>query len=180
MPTAASLATAQNLYVRYYGRPADPAGLTYWATQIDAAGTDIDGVLASFANSAESQALYGSSNLAGCILAAYQNMFGRQPEAQELNWWEAEFVSVPLTFVNLVQAIANGASGTDATTLANKEAAATLFTSDINSYGGGTWYTGSTVIANARAWLATVTTVAQSGVAVGAAVLTQYHQAGGV
>lgn len=27
----------QQLYIAYFGRPADPVGLTFWATQVDAA-----------------------------------------------------------------------------------------------------------------------------------------------
>ena len=38
MALAATLQQVQNLYIAYYGRPADAAGQTYWADRIEAEG----------------------------------------------------------------------------------------------------------------------------------------------
>jgi hypothetical protein len=64
MATTASLNFVQDLYIAYYGRPADPLGLSYWATQIDNANGDTSQVVNAFGNSAEAQAIYGSQGLA--------------------------------------------------------------------------------------------------------------------
>ncbi len=38
MATAQSIQRVQELYIAYYGRPADPEGLEYWADRLDAVG----------------------------------------------------------------------------------------------------------------------------------------------
>ena len=56
------------MYIAYYQRPADPAGLIYWQDQLNANGGGEDGwnaaVAAAFANAAESSALYGNQTSA--------------------------------------------------------------------------------------------------------------------
>lgn len=47
----------QQLYIAYFGRPADPVGLNYWAASIDAAGGNFDSVVSGFSSSLESKAL---------------------------------------------------------------------------------------------------------------------------
>jgi len=37
--------TVQGFYLSYYGRPADPAGLTFWTGQLAAAGGNLDAIL---------------------------------------------------------------------------------------------------------------------------------------
>ena len=49
---------AQFFYVTYYGRPADPAGLKYWADVISKNG--LDSVAKDFSNSAEAKVKYPS------------------------------------------------------------------------------------------------------------------------
>ena len=58
MATQESLDLAQTLYVAYYGRPADRAGLNYWADEIDANG--VDAMVNAFGNSAEFEARFGN------------------------------------------------------------------------------------------------------------------------
>ena len=48
MATQASLNTIQSLYVAYYGRPADPAGLEFWANLLDQAEGDLSGIINAF------------------------------------------------------------------------------------------------------------------------------------
>ena len=83
----------QQLYIAYFGRPADTVGQTYWATQIDAANGSIASVIAGFSASAESVALFGSATSAQKVTAIYQNAFGRAPEAAGLAYWVAQLDS---------------------------------------------------------------------------------------
>lgn len=48
----------QKLYVAYFGRPADPAGLAFWETQVEAANGSTAAVSAQFAASAEYKSTY--------------------------------------------------------------------------------------------------------------------------
>ena len=52
----------QKIYIAFYQRPADPAGLRYWAQRMEAAGGDQAAVIDAFANSAEATDLYGAIN----------------------------------------------------------------------------------------------------------------------
>ena len=52
-------ARAQLLYVTYYGRPADPGGLRFWAGRF-AQDDGVDAALAAFGESPEYQALAGT------------------------------------------------------------------------------------------------------------------------
>ena len=52
-----SVTSLEELYIGYFGRAADPAGLNYWLTQ-EAAGVSDVQIAAAFAASAEALALY--------------------------------------------------------------------------------------------------------------------------
>ena len=66
------------MYIAYYQRPADPAGLIYWQDQLNANGGGEAGwnaVADAFANAAESSALYGNQTLGQKISAIYLAAF---------------------------------------------------------------------------------------------------------
>ena len=54
MASQASLILAQEMYVAYYGRPADPVGLAFWCEQFDQT-DNLDAALDAFGNSPEFQ-----------------------------------------------------------------------------------------------------------------------------
>jgi hypothetical protein len=76
MAASSYYSTVQKAYIAYYGRPADTAGLTYWATRIDAAGGNISSIIQAFGNSAEATALYGSLPTGAAVNALYLQLFG--------------------------------------------------------------------------------------------------------
>ena len=49
----------QKAYVSYYGRPADPGGLGYWAARMDAEGGSLTAIIAAFGYSEEFNRRYG-------------------------------------------------------------------------------------------------------------------------
>jgi len=141
----------QQAYVAYFGRPADPAGLDYWAGVVEAAGaaTILDG----FAASDESKALYPYSTTPAVIAAAYQNLFNRAPDAPGLEFWATQVARGAITLGGAIYAVLQGAQGTDADAVAAKVEAAGVLT-----YEPG--YDTAHIPA-ARAWLAGITTKAQ-------------------
>ena len=60
----------QKLYIAYFGRPADPVGLAYWAANVDAANGNFSAAIAGFAASNESNALYSGTNSTQKVSAA--------------------------------------------------------------------------------------------------------------
>jgi hypothetical protein len=48
MAAADYMDQVQKLYIAYFGRPADPTGLNYWASQVNAAGGNMVVAIAGF------------------------------------------------------------------------------------------------------------------------------------
>ena len=142
----------EQLYVTFYNRPADPAGLAYW----EGSGATYAQVANYFGASPEYTATFTGMNNTQIIAQIYENMFNRAPDAGGLIYWTNELTSGALTLGTIAVTIAYAALGTDATTLANKVAAATDFTNNINTTPEILAYSGAAGNAEASTWLATV------------------------
>ncbi|WP_288491790.1 hypothetical protein [uncultured Pseudomonas sp.] len=140
----------QSLYLAYFGRPAEQAGLTYWTAQTNAT---VDQISAAFAQQPEYSNVYGSLNRVQTIQELYTNLFNRTATDTEINYWNA---SQDITVDRLALALVNGATGNDSVTLSNKvgisqvltaqagaNASAQTLTTAGNNAGFGTTFTGS-------------------------------------
>lgn len=156
MATAASLATIQKAYVAYYGRPADPLGLAFWADQLDAANGNLDAIINAFGTSAEATEIYGKLSFAAAVNALYQQQFGRDAELDGLKFYVDGLQKGTFTLASLALNIADGASGADLTALTSKLQAADAFTAAINTTAEVLGYSGDAAAAAARAQLAAV------------------------
>jgi len=104
---AVTTSQVQSLYVAYFGRPAEQAGLTYWTSQ---SGATVDQVSAAFAQQTEYTSVYGNLSRAQTIDTLYQNLFGRSAQNNELTYW---LNSNDITVDRLALALVNGATGSD-------------------------------------------------------------------
>ena len=169
----------QELYVAYYGRPADPAGMVYWEGVLLAANapTNIAGLNAayasnaavqsivnSFGNSAESQALYGTGNASGFINAIYQNVLGRSTATDTAGaaYWEGLLSNGSMTQAEAALAILSAAAteaatSTDEQVVANRLTVANYFTSQLTTPAQQSAYSGLAANAAVRTMLAGVT-----------------------
>lgn len=89
MPTPISqfaFNSATELYLGFFGRAPDAAGLYYWSNQISQGTSPID-VAKGFANSAEFTQKYGPLNAGAKIDLAYQNILGRLPDGGGHDYW---------------------------------------------------------------------------------------------
>ncbi|NYS60356.1 DUF4214 domain-containing protein [Vreelandella salicampi] len=154
MATQASLDLAQTLYVAYYGRPADRAGLNYWAEEIDANG--VDAMVNAFGTSAEFEARFGSLSNDQLINNLYQQMFGRSAELAGLDFYTQQLANGESTLAEIALDIANGAQNEDATALENKVAVAADFTAAIDTTEEVLAYSGNDAANAARDFIATV------------------------
>lgn len=146
----------QNLYMGFFGRPADPKGLVFWSAALAdknlpatisglraAYSTDanVRNIVDAFANSAESKSLY-VANDASFINAVYLNTFNRNAEAAGLDFWSGFLGRGEISRGLAVLWILGGGQGDDAVTIAKKVQAATVLTSllttdqQINNYSG--------------------------------------------
>jgi hypothetical protein len=127
--------TVQKTYIGYYQRAADPGGLIYWAGRLNASGGNLTEIIEAFANSAESQALYGtinSSNISTVVNGIYNALFGRNAEAEGLNYYVNGFNSGQFTAATIMLNVLYGAQNEDLQSVNNKLAATNLFTRTID------------------------------------------------
>ena len=156
MAASTYLNQIQQLYIAYFGRPADPVGLTFWATQVDAANGSVAAVIAGFSASSESNALYSGVPTPQKVSAIYLNLFNRLPEAAGLAYWVAQIDSGTVTQAQAAYQIQSSAGPGDATAVANKLAMANSFTAQIDTAAEVSGYNGAVAAAYGRAYLTSV------------------------
>ena len=184
MTTASSYSElVQELYVAYFGRPADAAGLVNFENALlaDGAPTDIaslanayatnaavKGLIDSFGTSAESTKLYGTvdsslSSAEAFVTAVFEHVLNRAPAASGLAFWANAIVTGSLSIGNAALSIAVGAQTNptaqgklDAETIANKLAVASEFTTAVANPAGLDEYQGTAAANIGRTLLSNV------------------------
>jgi len=174
----ATLAEIQQLYVTYFGRPADVFGLDYWALSPQTRNLTALQVGNFFGSTPEFQAL-AATGVGAALTQIYVNTFGRQPEPAGLQFWAQEVNSGRLSLATAGYVIANNASAADAAILANKVSSSQVFTDELrlstpamNAYSGSGLASGVT-------FLTTVTTAPATTAQTTAAIATVVNSGGG-
>jgi S-layer protein len=129
MASSASMTKIQEAYVAFYGRPADAAGQAYWADRYEAEGWDA--IVDAFGASAEATALYGAGGDEAQIQAIYNQMFGRDGDAEGVAFYTNLLATGAASASDIAARIFDGATGDDATMLANKVAVADKYTASV-------------------------------------------------
>ncbi|MFL6671669.1 MAG: DUF4214 domain-containing protein [Massilia sp.] len=122
----------QKLYVAYFSRPADKAGLDYWANVLATNPNGYQMISHEFSTSAEYKAEYGNMGNREVVNAVYQHLFGRAGEAGGLDYWTPLLDKGQITIDNVVTQIAAGARDTDLFAYNAKVAVSTSFTSHLD------------------------------------------------
>lgn len=135
MATQQSLDTVQKAYIGYYGRPADPAGLEYWADRLDDEGGNLSAIINAFGTSQEYTDRFEGMSNAELVNNLYQQLFNRDVEPEGLDFYVAKLESGESTLADISLDIMNGAQNSDATALANKLAVAKMVTAEIEASG---------------------------------------------
>ncbi|HYD80380.1 MAG TPA: M10 family metallopeptidase C-terminal domain-containing protein [Paucimonas sp.] len=166
--------SVQQLYIAYFGRPADGGALTNFSAALRTCGapTDIQGLNAAYATSApirslidafggsaESKNLY-TGDTAAFVTAVFRNVLARTPNADGLQFWTDAIDHAGLSRGNAALSIMAGAMANtspqgllDAALVRNKIIAASNFTLAIDTSAETSGYSGSTAAAAARAML---------------------------
>jgi len=151
----------QRAYIAFFNRPADKDGYKHW---LNYRGSDYD-LLNEFAQSAEYLSDYDGKGNREVIETIYQNLFGREPEVDGWNYWEAQMNAGWVTVGNAAYAILSGAQGTDLDAINKKTAAAEAFTNALETAFEIAAYAKANAngVGNvAKDWLATVTYSSES------------------
>lgn len=154
----------QKIYLAFYQRPADPAGLYYWAQRVEVAGGDITKVIEAFAESAEATALYGKideTTIGTVIDSVYKALFGVAPDEAGKQFYVDGFKAGAFGPGTIALNILNGAQNDDLIAIMNKLEASALFTKTLDPELDGlkplAKYEGDADAVAAREWLAAVT-----------------------
>lgn len=169
--------TVQELYIAYFGRPADPTGLANFEAALQAAGApnDIQNLVSAYSSnpavkklvdafgvSAESQTLYGGGSTTDFVTAVFNNVLGRAPAPAGLSYW-TEQIGGSLSLGNAALSIMAGAlvntsaqGKIDAQLIENRIAVAQRFTSSVSYFNNTAYYKGPSAAGDARTLLAAV------------------------
>lgn len=127
--------TVQKIYMGYYQRPGDPAGLLYWADLLQQNGGNLNQIIEAFADSNESRALYGtinSSNISTVVNNLYRTLFSRDADTGGRAYYVDGFNAGRFTAATIMLNILNGAQNEDLQSVNNKRTASNLFTRTID------------------------------------------------
>ncbi len=147
----------QKTYIAYYGRPGDYSGLMFWADQLEKKNGDLSAIIQQFGNSVESQNLYAGTGYREQVQKIYQQMFGRDPDASGWEFYVGKLEKGEYTLQTIALNVLNGASGSDATIIANKLAIANQFTTSLHEQGRDYSYMGDADAKSVREMLSQVT-----------------------
>lgn len=132
----------QAIYVAYFGRPADPAGMAWHANNLLAAGAPVTlpellkayhssaavrATVDVFGNSAESNALYAGDD-ERFVTAIYQSLFNRAPDDAGNAWWLRVIGSGAVSHAEAALTIMASARDSDVDRIAIKTRVAAAFT----------------------------------------------------
>ena len=131
MATQESLDRVQQLYVAYYGRPADQEGQEYWADRLDAEGEGA--IINAFGNSEEYAAKAEGQGNATLINAIYQQAFNREADPEGLAYYAGVLERGEKTLAEIATTIINAAGGIDAQTFNARVEAAAAYTAEFGA-----------------------------------------------
>lgn len=135
MAAAQYFEQVQKIFIAFYQRPADPAGLKYWAERVDAAGGNINEVINAFASSAEATTLYGAidaTTIGDVVDSLYMALFNTAPDAAGKAFYVDGFAAGTFTAGTIALAVLNGAQNDDLIAVNNKVQVANEFTHQVD------------------------------------------------
>ena len=87
MAASTYFAQVQQLYIAYFGRAADDAGLNFWANAIESGLSTIESVATGFTLTPEYSSIYGNLSAETLVEQIYQNTFGRASDPAGKAFW---------------------------------------------------------------------------------------------
>ena len=152
----ANTTAVQKLYISYFSRPADAAGLVYWTGSLSANPNALQEISRQFSISQEYRDTYAGLDNRAKVAEVYDNLFSRVGEAAGVDYWTNLLNNNQITLDNLVTQIAAGALGNDRVAFNGKVAAAEVFTARLDLPNEKTAYSGAAANKIALDWIATI------------------------
>jgi len=152
MPTSQN--QIQQLYIAYFGRPADPAGLDFWSAQLEQGKVTVSAIGEVFAAAAEFTARFAGMSTAAAVDQVYLDIMGRHSEAAGLLYWSSKIDKAELTLGQVVGIVAGSLMSTDLEVFSNRVAAAEAFTAALDTAAETSGYNNALAAALAKAFIA--------------------------
>ena len=161
MAAATSEKQVQELFIAYFGRPADAAGLAYYANALDSGTHIVNDIASGFAGSDEAATVVALET-ERYVESVYIQAFGRDYNPQtDGTFWVDSIDSGAYTKEIAMLSILNGASGSDATAVENKGKVAATYSaaqkSNKKDYSGSAVDTAKAVLSAVTADTETLT-----------------------
>ncbi|MCC2958623.1 DUF4214 domain-containing protein [Massilia sp. IC2-477] len=137
------VAEVQKLYVAYFSRPADPAGLAYWTNILEKDPNGYQQMAATFSATNEYRLVFAGMDNRAIIAEVYDNLFGRPAEQAGVDYWVGQMATGRITIDNVVTQVAAGSQNNDRLVLNGKVAVAESFTSHVDTQAERTAYSGA-------------------------------------
>ncbi|RZJ85409.1 MAG: DUF4214 domain-containing protein [Massilia sp.] len=161
----ANTTAVQKLYISYFSRPGDAAGVTYWANALSSNPNALQELSRQFSISKEYLDTYAGMDTRAKVAEVYDNLFGRQAEAAGVDYWANLLNNNQITVDNMVTQIAAGARDTDLFAFNAKVAAANAFHARLDQPNEKTAYSGAAANKIAIDWIANVKDVGSAAAA---------------
>lgn len=120
-----------NAYIAYYGRPADPSGLAFWANRLREEHGNLDSIIVAFGVSQEFDDRFGDLMPEELIRHLYQQLFNRDPDLEGAEFWLDQLTSGARTLQDISLAILDGAQNEDLEIVANRNLVSRHFVSQL-------------------------------------------------
>ncbi len=129
--------SVQKMYIAYYGRPGDPAGLAFWATRLAEGGGDLSAIIENFGDSSEYTSRFGAFSSTELVDNIFLQILGRSADTAGLAFYVDRLDSGVSTLASIALQIADGINdGTDdAAIYDNKLAAANAYSAGVEDSG---------------------------------------------
>ena len=122
----------QKLYVAYFSRPADVAGLNYWTGILSGNPAGYELISHTFATSPEYQAAYAGMSNAQVVDTVYMHLFSRHAESGGLAYWTDLLNRNVISVDNVVRDVSKAALNQDKFAYDAKVAVAGAFTTRLD------------------------------------------------
>jgi hypothetical protein len=99
------------LYMAYFDRAPEPAGLDYWVDRLRTGTATLTSVSSFFSASAEYKAVYGDTTNAQFVTLVYQNVLDRDPDPAGFAYWKGRLDGGTTTRGKLMVAFSESAEG---------------------------------------------------------------------
>jgi hypothetical protein len=133
MATTEYIQDVQELYVAYFGRPADPDGLDFWTNNLGANANLFPQVVSAFSTSSEYRSTYENMDNRAIVMEVYENLFSRAGDEAGVSFWTNALDTGAITIDDMVMKIIDGAQGSDEDIFNAKVLVAAAFTNRVDT-----------------------------------------------